>query len=119
MSARGGGKRQRVNKGGGRKRKGGSSSSSSPASTISIATCEGHAATLLSRVDALRRSHPGLCDLRIRPSSGQGAEVPVHSLIWTHMRTLGFLLTTTNNNFVLPNIVHIQYLLHVFVTVYL
>ena len=71
-----------MNKGGGRKRKGGgSSSSSSPASTISIATCEGHAATLLSRVDELRRSHPGLCDLRIRPSSGQGAEVPVHSLI--------------------------------------
>jgi hypothetical protein len=29
----------------------------------------------------MRHSHPELCDLLIRPSSGQGAEVPAHSLI--------------------------------------
>ena len=81
MSSRG--KRRKTGKAGGRKRKagGGSSSSSSPAPNITTAKCEGHAASLLARVDDLRRSHPEFCDLRIRPSSGEGGEVAAHSLI--------------------------------------
>ena len=72
MSSRG--KRRKTGKAGGRKRKAGGSSSSSGSSAPNITTakCEGHAASLLSRVDDLRRSHPHLCDLRIRPSIGKG-----------------------------------------------
>jgi hypothetical protein len=77
MSSRG--KRRKTGKTRGRKRKAGGSSSSS--SNITTAKCEGHAASLLARVDDLRRSHPHLCDLRIRPSSGEGGEVAAHSLI--------------------------------------
>ena len=67
----------------GRKRKagGGASSHRSSPSSITTAKCEGHAASLLARVDDLRRSHPQFCDLRIRPSSGEGGEVAAHSLI--------------------------------------
>jgi N-acetylneuraminic acid mutarotase len=82
MSSRG--KRRKAGKTGGRKRKAGggsSSSSSSSGSSITVAKCEGHAASLLSRVDDLRRSHTQFCDLRIRPSSGEGGEVAAHSLI--------------------------------------
>jgi hypothetical protein len=81
MSSRG--KRRKTGKVGGRKRKAGGSSSSSSSSSSSITTakCEGHAASLLARVDDLRRSHPQFCDLRIRPSSGEGGEVAAHSLI--------------------------------------
>ena len=81
MSSRGG-KRRKAGKTGGRKRKaGGGSSSSSSSSNITTAKCEGHAVSLLARVDDLRRSHPQFCDLRIRPSSGEGGEVAAHSLV--------------------------------------
>ena len=85
MSSRGGSKRQqRAAKRGGQKRKagGGSSASSSASpSNLTVVNCEGHAAKLLASIDAMRHSHPHLCDLRIQPSSGQGAEVSAHSLV--------------------------------------
>ena len=84
MSSRRGGKRRKAGKVGGWKRKvGGGASTSPPSSPSSITTTsrDAYAASLLARVDDLRRSHPQFCDLRIRPSSGEGGEVAAHSLI--------------------------------------
>ena len=70
----GGGKRQRSDDGG-------KVGSSSP--TISVVTCEGHAARLLARVDDLRASHPELVNLgglTLRTSDG-AAEIATQTTI--------------------------------------
>ena len=67
---------------------GGDPSTSSDTTSISILTYPDHATELLARVDDLRRSNPGLCDLLLRPGGEEGeghtsgaADILAHSAI--------------------------------------